>query len=94
LKAYGPQFEIELEAAGSVDMHTKSEFQSVSVNQTLHRIYLQINTEVNILTPLGTFAKQITPEVLLTEAVIVGEVPQNYYNLEGLNRDNALEVIE
>jgi len=94
LKNFGPKFDIELESAGSVEMRTISEFKSVGVNQTLHRIYLKINTEVNILTPFGTFAKKIDPEVLLTEAVIIGDVPQSYYNLEGLNKENAIEVVE
>ena len=94
LKNLGPQFEIELESAGSVDAHTKSEFQSTGVNQSLHRIFLEINTEVNILTPLGTFAKEISPEILLTEAVIVGKVPESYYNLEGLSQTDTLETLK
>ena len=94
LKNLGPKFDIELEAAGTVDAHTKSEFQSAGVNQSLHRIYLEISTEVNILTPLGTFAKEINPEILLTEAVIVGDVPDSYYNLEGLNTKDTLETVK
>lgn len=94
LKNLGPKFDIELESAGKVDAHTKSEFQSTGVNQSLHRIYLEISTEVNILTPLGTFAKEIHPEILLTEAVIVGDVPENYYQLEGMSETDTLETLK
>jgi len=43
---------------------------------------LEINTNVGILTPFSTFGKDIDTEVLLTEAVIVGRVPDTYYDIE------------
>jgi hypothetical protein len=44
-------------------------------------VYLQIDASVGILTPVSTFSKEINTDVLLTEAIIVGEVPEAYYNL-------------
>ena len=39
--------------------------------------------------------KEITNQVLLIENVIVGQIPENYYNLEGLNgSSDALEMIQ
>ena len=89
-----PKFDIELEAAGKIDTEIKSEFQSVNVNQTLHKIYLNLNTSVSILTPIGVYGKDIASKVLLTEAIIVGDVPDTYYHLEGLNNSDVLEVME
>ena len=37
---------------------------------------------------------EIVNQVLLVETVIVGEVPETYYNLDGLNSENLLDVIE
>lgn len=71
-----------------------SNFESVNVNQSIHRIYLKLNTEIGILTPIGSFGKKVDSEVLLTEAVIVGKVPDTYYNLEGLNKTDSIEVLE
>ncbi len=79
-----PSFYVELESAGNFDSTIRTEFKSVGINQTHHKIYLDIAARVGILTPLGTFAKNIDTEVLLTEAIIVGEVPDTYYNLEGI----------
>ena len=38
--------------------------------------------------------KEITNQVLLIENVIVGQIPETYYNLEGLNSDQMMEVLE
>ena len=72
----------------------KSEFSSSGINQTLHRIYLQIECEVSILTPFKTIDEKIENQVLLVEAVIIGTTPNTYYNFEGTNKSEALEVIE
>ncbi len=80
-----PQFNLELESAGNIDATVRTEFTSVGINQTHHKIYLDIDTTIGILTPFDTFRKNVDTEVLLTEAIIVGEVPESYYNLEGIS---------
>lgn len=50
---------------------------------------------VNILTPFQNIEKEITNQVLLVENVIVGHIPETYYNLEGINgASDSMEVIE
>ena len=80
-----PQFNIELESAGNIKSIIRTEFKSVGINQTHHKIFLKIDARVGILTPFSSFGKDITSEVLLSEAIIVGEVPDTYYNLEGMD---------
>lgn len=95
LKNVEPQFEIELESAGTIESNIRTEFKSVGINQTQHKVFLQISSRVGILTPFSAFGKDINTEVLLTEAVIVGEVPDTYYNLEGLeNTEDTFNFIE
>lgn len=58
-------------------------------------MYLQVKCHVNILTPFDNISQDITNQVLLMENVIVGSIPNTYYNLEGINgNSDALEVIE
>ena len=72
----------------------KSEFKSQGVNQTMHRLYLEVKCRVNILTPFKDIEKEITNQVLLLENVIVGRIPETYYNFNGVDEnDNAMEVI-
>lgn len=62
------------------------------INQTLHRIYLDINVKTNILTPFNTIRNEHNSRVLLIENVIVGEVPETYYFYDDLNIDSILDA--
>lgn len=79
---------------GTVETDLRTEFVEAGINQTLHRIYLEVRCNVNILTPYDTISETITNQVLLTEGVIIGNIPDTYYNLEGLNNDQLMEMIE
>lgn len=90
----GPNVTFKMEIAGTVDTDLRSEFTSSGINQTLHKIYLEVKCNVIILTPMNTIERQIINQVLLVEGVIVGDVPNAYYNLEGINEKNAIDIIE
>lgn len=95
LAGRGPGVKIRISSIGNVETDLKSEFYSQGINQTLHRIYLQVKCEVSILTPFENITKDITNQVLLAENVIVGKIPSTYYNLEGIeNKAQTLEVVE
>ena len=96
LKTMGPQFDIELETAGRIVSNVRTEFESVGINQTLHKIYVELNTNIGILTPYGSFTRNFETSVLLTQAIIVGEVPQTYYDFNGSytnEEDVAMEAM-
>ena len=78
---------------GTVETDLRSEFKEAGINQTLHRIYLEVKCNVNILTPYSTIKETIVNQVLLVEGVIIGNIPDTYYNLEGLNDEQNMEVI-
>jgi len=90
----GPKVNIKMQIVGDLDTDLRSEFTSAGINQTLHRIYLEIKCNVVILTPFETIEQKISNQVLLAEGVIVGEIPNSYYNLEGISKDNAIDIIE
>ena len=79
---------------GNVETDLRSEFIAQGINQTLHRVYLQIKCEVKILTPFNIITQSIDNQVLLLENVIVGHVPNTYYNLDGIDKNNAVDLIE
>ena len=56
-------------------------------------MYLQIKCEVKILTPFNIITQSIDNQVLLLENVIVGHVPNTYYNLDGIDKNNAVDLI-
>ena len=94
LSGRGPGIKIRISTVGNVETDLKSEFEAQGINQTLHRIYLQVKCEVSILTPFKDITRDITNQVLIMENVIIGTVPNTYYNIEGINTNEALEFIE
>jgi len=94
LAGRGPDVEIKMSAIGNIETDLKSEFKEAGINQTLHRIYLEVRCNVVVLTPFNSIEEQIVNQVLLAEGIIVGNIPSTYYSLEGLNKDNAIDVIE
>ena len=91
----GPSIPAKVRLSGSVDTEIKSEFLAKGINQTLHRIYVNFECYVKIVTPIKNFQKKITNQVIIAEHVIVGNIPDSYYNLEGMTGvDDVLNVIE
>ena len=89
-----PDIEMKMLIDGSVETDLKSEFKEAGINQTLHRIYLEVRCNVNILTPYDVINETIVNQVLLIEGLIVGNIPDAYYNLEGLNSDQMMEMVD
>ena len=80
--ALGPEIHIKIENVGNVVTKLESEFISEGINQTMHRIYLNIECEATILTPYNTITQKIENQVLIAESVIIGNIPNTYYNIE------------
>lgn len=82
LSSIGPNVKINLSSVGKIKTDVRSEFVSQGINQTLHRVYLQLDCTVNILTPYENIETEVSNQVLLIENMIIGEIPENYFNLE------------
>lgn len=94
LSGRGPGIPIKISSIGNVETDLRSEFSAQGINQTLHRLYLQVDCEVCILTPYNTISEKVSNQVLLIENVIVGKIPNTYYNLDGIDSSNVLDIIE
>ena len=91
----GPKIPIKISCIGNVETDLRSEFISKGVNQTVHKVYLEVKTTVNILTPVSTTEKNINNQVLIIENVIVGNIPDTYYNFNGINnQEDILQMVE
>jgi sporulation protein YunB len=93
LKNVGPSIGIRLETGGSVRANINTEFITSGINQTLHRVYIDIKTTVKVATPIAVYNKVIDNKVLLAEAIIVGKIPETYYNFEDVESSDALEMM-
>ncbi len=82
--AFGPSIKVKVVPAGAVFSEFKTEFVSAGINQTRHRVYLKIKTRARIITPFLTKNVEVENYLDVAETVVVGEVPETYYNLQGL----------
>lgn len=94
LAGIGPEFDIKINLAGNIETQLKTEFVQMGINQTMYRIYLDIFCTVNVVTAYKTIPEKINSQILLVETVIVGNVPETYYNLNGIGEDDVLNVLK
>lgn len=78
LARYGPKINITVTPIGMVSVNFKTEFEASGINQTRHRIYLVVKTQVKIIVPFSSNTTAVETSVPIAETVIVGRVPQNY----------------
>lgn len=92
LKYLGPTFKIEMERAGKINTKINSEFVSVGINQSIHRIVLKVSCKLSILTPFENVEQIIDTDVIMLETVVIGEVPENYYYYDDINSERVLDA--
>lgn len=63
---------------GSVKCQFVSEFESAGINQTRHKIYLDVVATVSIVLPTSQSTVKTNTPVLVSESIIVGKVPDTY----------------
>ena len=80
----GPNTKMEIISTGEIKTDIKTEFKAAGINQTVYRIYLNIECSVSIITSYKTINRNITNQVLLVETVVVGGVPDTYLQMENI----------
>lgn len=94
LAGRGPNIIVRIIPVGTVSTDFKTEFISTGINQTRHRIYLEIISKVRIVAPLTTKTIEVVNNVNVAETVLIGDVPNSFYNLEGVDNvtDESLNL--
>nr|WP_276717372.1 sporulation protein YunB [Caloranaerobacter azorensis] len=78
LSQWGPKININIVPQGTVTVDFTTEFEESGINQTRHKVFLTIKTNVRIIVPLTSDIIQVSTNVPIAETVIVGDVPQYY----------------
>ena len=87
----GPQITLRLSPIGTVSTAFRSEFVSAGINQTNHRIFIQVSGFVSVILPMASPQIETTTEVLIAESLIVGEIPSTY--LQSSYLDEMLNLV-
>ena len=81
LWAKGPALKAKAMTVGMVRAEFDSQFTSAGVNQTLHRIWLEVDVPMTLLLPGGEVEASLHTRLCVAETVIVGKVPDTYLQL-------------
>lgn len=92
LAGRGPIITARIIPVGSVTTDFESEFQSQGINQTRHKIYLNVHAVVRIVIPTQSKQINVDTKVLITECIIIGEVPDSYVNVTDPNDLNMVPI--
>lgn len=90
---YGFNIKIKTLPVGDVDIEYISHFDNVGINQTRHRIILKIKSKVKIIAPLNTVYEEYLKEVVVAETVLIGDIPNSYYNISGIDNLETKDII-
>lgn len=74
----GPSYDFRLTPGGYVGSRVISSFVSTGINQSLHRINLEIVVDIAAIIPGYTTHTQVSTNYIMAETVIIGAVPGNY----------------
>ncbi|MDD3613077.1 MAG: sporulation protein YunB [Caldicoprobacterales bacterium] len=91
LSGMGPDIRVRMTPVGSVSVDFTDEFHAAGINQTRHKIYLLLKTQVKIVVPLGSEVINVSTRVPISESIIVGDVPQTYVNVA--DEDQMLNLV-
>ena len=91
LQGSGPYIKVKTVPVGSVTAEFVTEFESVGINQTRHKMYLKVKANVRIVIPRGAQTVEVVVPVLISESIIVGQVPEYYLNNE--NSEDLMNLV-
>ncbi|MGE5577342.1 MAG: sporulation protein YunB [Syntrophothermus sp.] len=81
--SFGPWIQVKIVPIGTVETFVRDKYEQAGINQTRHKLYMEVQGTIKIVVPLITANVVVRTEVPITEGVIVGEVPQVYLGIDG-----------
>ena len=82
LSGRGPEIPIRALPVQSIEAEYQNEFSDAGINQTLHRIMLNITIHTGILYPVDYEESKLCMSVCIAEMILVGDVPDFYATVE------------
>lgn len=83
LSGKGPAIPVRILSIRNSDAGFVSHFTQAGINQTLHRLNMEVSIDVAVLVLGHTSSFTMVSEVVVAETVIVGDVPQTFLQTGG-----------
>jgi sporulation protein YunB len=78
----GPRVPVRIVSMLTSDADFYTQFSQAGINQTLQRITMTVKIKVTLMTPVGTQTADVSTDTVVAETVIVGTVPDSYFQLD------------
>ena len=82
----GPKITVKMQQVGNIETSYESIFESAGINQTRHKIYLNVEARVRMKIPLHSKEQVVTCQIPVAETIIVGKTPNTAIDLGGGNK--------
>jgi len=92
----GPRLPVRLMPHGRTVVAFKSDFTESGINQTRLEVSLEAKTTVGIILPTKQISREISTVLPVLQTVILGDVPENYVNIDRMGEqyeDDVLDII-
>jgi len=83
LSGKGPSIPVQILSIRNSDASFSSNFTEAGINQTLQQMNMHVSVDVTVLVLGQTNSFTISSQVIVAETIIVGDVPDTYFNTGG-----------
>ncbi len=81
LSGRGPKISVVLQMVQSASASFISQFDQAGINQTRHRLLVEITVNMTMLLPVGKVTYPVTSQINLAETILIGNVPESYTDI-------------
>ena len=79
----GPKITVKMQQVGNIVTSYESIFESAGINQTRHKIYLNLNLTMRIVVPFNSKDVEVSCQIPVSDTIIVGKIPDTAINTSG-----------
>lgn len=84
----GPTINIKVQPIGNINIDYDSKFESAGINQTRHKIYLNVKAMVRVVVPLHSQDIEVDCDIPVAETIVVGKIPETALDFNGAINKN------
>lgn len=81
----GPKITVKMQQVGNIETSYESIFESAGINQTRHKIYLNVKSKMRVIVPFHSDEIEVTCQIPISDTVIVGKIPDTAINMNSSN---------
>ena len=79
----GPRIPVQIISIRNSDASFSSDFSQAGINQTLHKLNMEVCVDVTVLVLGKTESYTVSSQVVVAETIIVGQVPETFLQTGG-----------